>query len=252
MLDVHIDHKAYESEGRHQVVLQDLSLQLEAGQVGAVLGPSGCGKSTLLRIIIGLDQHFEGHVNVGGRTHNGVNPDCAIMFQDHRLLPWLRVEDNVRLAFERGRASKTNGTDARKKSREMLELVELKGKERLWPKELSGGMAQRVALARALVHMPRLLLLDEPFSALPDDHRRDLHGVLMRAVEKTGVTVVMVTHDAAEALALADVVFELSPPPTHVAKRRDNPTSERQPYRSGSLDALRTSKDQLGGLQDVR
>lgn len=245
MLKVAVHHKSYDKGTTAIEVLKQCAFEIPSGKVIALLGPSGCGKSTLLKIIMGLDRSYTGFVELDGKRVGGVNEQCSIMFQDHRLLPWLRVKENVMLAFERHRLPIKNRIRSwitrtpdiqEKRCLEMLDIVGLSDFVKRWPRELSGGMAQRVALARALVTVPRLLLLDEPFSSLPDVHRRELHQATLQAIAITGSTAIIVTHDSAEALALADIVIELSSPPTHVCRHRVISPDERRPYHSGTLD----------------
>src|SRR5512139_771036 len=144
-------------------VLRDVAFDVMPGELLALVGPSGCGKSTLLRIIAGLIPASSGEVHSNGRLLSGLNPDTAMVFQSFALLPWLKAAENVALPLEaRGILAA-----ARLRSAEhMLELMGLRGHARAYPRELSGGMRQRVGIARALCQEPRLLLLDEPFSAL--------------------------------------------------------------------------------------
>lgn len=188
--------------GRHRIdVLANVSLDLTPGEIVALLGPSGCGKSTLLRLVAGLDQPTSGRVCVDDHPVTGIDPRCAIVFQEPRLLPWRTVASNVRLGA-RGR-----GQD--QEVAEWLGLVGLAGFERHLPKEISGGMAQRAALARALIGHPGVLLLDEPFAALDALTRLTMQDLLVDVVNRTGATVLLVTHDVEEAVYLADRIVVL-------------------------------------------
>jgi sulfonate transport system ATP-binding protein len=188
--------------GRQRVdVLSDISLDLVPGEIVALLGPSGCGKSTLLRLVAGLDRPTSGRICVDDHPVTDVDPRCAVVFQEPRLLPWRSVASNVRLGA-RGQAE----TD---EVAEWLELVGLTGFERHLPKEISGGMAQRAALARALIGHPGVLLLDEPFAALDALTRLTMQDLLVDVVSRTGATVLLVTHDVDEAVYLADRVVVL-------------------------------------------
>jgi sulfonate transport system ATP-binding protein len=180
-------------------VLRDVDLRVAPGEFVALVGRSGCGKSTLLRLVAGLEQASRGQLLLDGRTPRQAQPDVRIMFQDARLLPWKRVLDNVALGL--------TGTDARDRAREALAQVGLAERARDWPAVLSGGQRQRVALARALVHQPRLLLLDEPLGALDALTRIEMHALIERLWQQHGFTAVLVTHDVAEAVALADRVL---------------------------------------------
>ena len=174
-------------------VLQTLDLHVGPGEFVALVGRSGCGKSTLLRLIAGLDAPDAGQVDAG------VAHERRLMFQDARLLPWKRVVDNVALGLQ--------GRDARDRATEALAQVGLAGRGSDWPATLSGGQRQRVALARALVHRPRLLLLDEPLGALDALTRLEMHRLIEQLWRRHGFTALLVTHDVAEAVALADRVL---------------------------------------------
>jgi sulfonate transport system ATP-binding protein len=174
-------------------VLQGLDLDVEPGAFVALVGRSGCGKSTLLRLIAGLDQPDAGTVEAGSIDER------RLMFQDARLLPWKRVVDNVGLGLA--------GRGARDRAMEALAQVGLAGRGGDWPATLSGGQRQRVALARALVHRPRLLLLDEPLGALDALTRLEMHRLIEQLWQRQGFTALLVTHDVAEAVALADRVL---------------------------------------------
>jgi sulfonate transport system ATP-binding protein len=218
--------KQYAIEGGALPVLANVSLTVKSGEFISVVGASGCGKSTLLRLIVGLDLEYEGEIKVDGEKVAGTSLDRGIVFQDHRLFPWLTVEDNVALGLQNAALS------AEQKARsvqEHIELVGLKGFERSYPHQLSGGMAQRSAIARALVNRPRILLLDEPFGALDALTRGRLQLELQRIWQQERVTTILVTHDVEEAVLLGDRVVVMEPRPGRirrivpvpVARRRD-------------------------------
>jgi ABC-type nitrate/sulfonate/bicarbonate transport system ATPase subunit len=183
--------------------VKDLSLTVPAGSFTVILGASGCGKTTLLKLIAGLEKPDGGTLlfaGNGGTRRPGAAPRIGFMFQDARLLPWLTVEENLRLAFRRGgpeRETEING---------VLDLVGLGAWKTLYPRKLSGGMAQRVALARALCRKPRLLLLDEPFGSLDALTRTRLRRELDALWRTLRITVILVTHDIEEAVYLGDRV----------------------------------------------
>jgi NitT/TauT family transport system ATP-binding protein len=196
--------------------LQDIALDLRAGEFISLIGPSGCGKSTLLRIIGDLIQPSSGNVVVNGKSAHQARLDheYGIVFQDSVLYDWRTVARNVALPLE------MLGWDrARRRARvaEMLELVELQGFESSRPWQLSGGMQQRVSIARALSFDPALLLMDEPFGALDEMTRERLNMELLRIWEKAGSTVVFVTHSIAEAVFLSTRVVVMSARPGRVA-----------------------------------
>jgi sulfonate transport system ATP-binding protein len=192
-----------------QVVLRDISLTVRPGEVVVILGASGCGKSTLLRIAAGLDHPTSGHVRIGGDEVTGIDPRCAIAFQEPRLLPWRTLAGNVELGLPASR-SKAGG---RARVEELISLVRLTGFAGHRPREVSGGMAQRVALARALATDPWVLLLDEPFGALDALTRLQMQDLLLEVHAAAPTTVLLVTHDVDEALQLADRVILLAPEP---------------------------------------
>ncbi|MCR4391288.1 MAG: ABC transporter ATP-binding protein [Candidatus Acetothermia bacterium] len=186
------------------VAVDRLSLAVGDREVVALLGPSGCGKTTVLRVIAGLERPDEGQVLLAGQDATAWPPEArgvGLVFQNYALFPHLSVVGNVAygLRFKRG-------VDRKRRVRELLELVGLAGYERRRPHELSEGQKQRVALARALAPAPRVLLLDEPLSALDAALRKELRGELRRILSDLGMTAVYVTHDQEEALALADRV----------------------------------------------
>ncbi|MER6082210.1 ABC transporter ATP-binding protein [Streptomyces sp. NPDC001833] len=177
-----------------RVVLDRLDLTIADEELVVLLGPSGCGKSTLLRLLAGLDRPDGGRVEVPARR--------AIVFQADRLLPWQRVLRNVTLGL--------HGPDADRRALDVLAEVGLAGREKAWPKELSGGEAQRVSLARALVSEPELVLLDEPFAALDAITRLRMHDLVRALRSRHHAAMLLVTHDVDEAIALADRVVVMS------------------------------------------
>jgi len=179
-------------------VLSGIDLTIKPGEFVAVVGRSGCGKSTLLRLIAGLDRVSGGAILADAQTIDGIHADTRVLFQDSRLLPWKKVADNVRIGVRSG--DKVLALEA-------LQLVGLEQKAREWPAVLSGGQRQRVALARALAGHPRLLLLDEPLGALDALTRIEMQQLIERLWLEQQFTVLLVTHDVSEAVALADRVI---------------------------------------------
>jgi sulfonate transport system ATP-binding protein len=201
LLQLHILHKRFGD----RTVLRDVSLALQEGEIVSLVGASGCGKSTLLRLVAGLDRDFDGSIVLGGRRLHGVTPEIGLIFQEPRLLPWLNVADNV--AFHRDPGAVAADRAARVAS--LLDEVGLRDAAQLLPKQLSGGMAQRAAIARGLFQRPRVLLLDEPFSAVDALTRMRLQDLLLRLAHEHGLTVLLVTHDIDEAVYLSDRVVTL-------------------------------------------
>jgi sulfonate transport system ATP-binding protein len=181
-------------------VLRGIDLHIPAGQSVAIVGRSGCGKSTLLRLIAGLDTATAGSIDFGEEARA---EDIRVMFQEPRLLPWARVLSNVEVGLGRERAS----PDAQARAESALVEVGLGDKRAQWPAVLSGGQRQRVALARALVSQPRVLAFDEPLGALDALTRISMQRLLERVWHDQGFTAILVTHDVAEAVALADRVL---------------------------------------------
>lgn len=179
-------------------VLKDIDLHVPAGQFVAIVGRSGCGKSTLLRLLAGLDKPTQGQLLAGSSSLDYAREDTRLMFQEARLLPWKKIIDNVGLGLS---------GDWRAQALEVLEAVGLAERANEWPAALSGGQKQRVALARALIHKPRLLLLDEPLGALDALTRIEMQQLIEKLWGQYGFTVLLVTHDVSEAVAIADRVI---------------------------------------------
>ncbi|MCQ2991219.1 aliphatic sulfonates ABC transporter ATP-binding protein [Pseudomonas tremae] len=179
-------------------VLKDIDLHVPAGQFVAIVGRSGCGKSTLLRLLAGLDKPTQGQLLAGSSSLDDAREDTRLMFQEARLLPWKKIIYNVGLGLS---------GDWRAQALEALEAVGLAERANEWPAALSGGQKQRVALARALIHKPRLLLLDEPLGALDALTRIEMQQLIEKLWGQYGFTVLLVTHDVSEAVAIADRVI---------------------------------------------
>jgi len=186
-------------------VLSDISLDIHAGEIVALIGPSGCGKSTLLRHIGGLDVPTAGSISIGNAPVVGLDERSAIAFQEPRLLPWRSITRNVEVGLPRGTRTQAD----RARVTDLLKLVKLSESAHLRPREISGGMAQRVSLARALARRPGVLLLDEPFGALDALTRLAMQDLLLELHAAEPATIVIVTHDVDEALYLADRVILL-------------------------------------------
>ncbi|WP_322995236.1 ABC transporter ATP-binding protein [Castellaniella sp.] len=206
MLELNQISLSYPSESGHLQVVKRLSLSLESGQIACLLGASGCGKTTVLRAIAGFEPLDEGEIRLKGRLLSSpgkqLEPEhrrVGMMFQDYALFPHLNIRQNVAFGLRRlAQAERTRRVDA------MLELTDLQGLADRHPHQLSGGQQQRVALARALAPEPELLLLDEPFSNLDVDAREKLAFELRDILKATGRTALVVTHNQAEAFAMAD------------------------------------------------
>jgi NitT/TauT family transport system ATP-binding protein len=206
---------------REFVALDDLSIDIRAGEFLTVVGPSGCGKSTVLDLIAGLTRPTSGTVSVDGRAITGPGLDRSVVFQQYTLLPWRTAQANIEFALEA--ASKRSARNERlskaqraERARTYLELVGLTDFANRYPHELSGGMKQRVAIARSLSYQPEVLLMDEPFGALDAQTRERLQEELVSIWERTGTTVVFITHDIDEAVFLGQRVAVMSARPGRI------------------------------------
>jgi sulfonate transport system ATP-binding protein len=209
MLDITDIGKTYPNGTR---ALHGISLRIAEGEIVAIIGGSGCGKSTLLRLVSGLDQPTEGRVDVDGTRIVTPHPAVGMIFQEPRLLPWLSVADNIGFGIDH-----LPHADRQARITALLAKVGLTDLGQRWPRELSGGQGQRVAIARALAADPRVLLLDEPFSALDAFTRLDLQEHLLALWAETRPTLVLVTHDIDEAVLLADRIVVMRPDPGRIA-----------------------------------
>lgn len=221
-------NKVFSGPQNRLPVLRDIDLDVAPAEFITVVGRSGCGKSTLLRIICGLETGDTGVVEHNGCRVSGPGPECGMVFQDHRLLPWLTVADNVGFGLRRL---------PRDRRRELvghyLELVGLTDYGDCYPSQLSGGMAQRAAIARGLVTKPDILLLDEPFAALDALTRIQMQREVRRLQRSSGITMVLVTHDIDEAVYLGDRIVVMSERPGRIQEILSVPPQAKE-NRSGS------------------
>lgn len=207
-------------DGQSMTALQSVALTVAPGEFVSILGPSGCGKTTLLRMAAGLLEPSWGEVVVGGEAVHRPRPDFGTVFQQALLLPWLTVLDNVLIPIDvQGRPV----AKYRDRAIELIEMVGLKGFEKRYPFELSGGMQQRVALARGLIHDPAVLFMDEPFAALDAMTREQMGVELLNIWEANKTTTVFVTHGISEAVFLSDRVVVMSARPGRVSRVVDIP-----------------------------
>jgi nitrate/nitrite transport system ATP-binding protein len=212
----HID-KYFDRGGQRAEVLKGIELVIDKGEFVSIIGHSGCGKSTLLNLIAGLTRVSAGAVLLENREVNEPGPDRAVVFQNHSLLPWLSVYENVNLAVSkvfRGTKSKAERHDWVMRNLDLVQMAHAKDKR---PAEISGGMKQRVGIARALAMQPKILLLDEPFGALDALTRAHLQDAVMEIHTRLGSTMVMITHDVDEAVLLSDrIVMMTNGPAAHI------------------------------------
>jgi len=222
------------------LALEGCSLKVKPGEFVSVVGPSGCGKSTLMRLVTGLWPATEGHVIVAGKEVWGPHSEAGMAFQNPIMLPWRSILDNVMLPLEvvephRGQL-RAQRAMYEEKALKLLALVGLKGYDKRYPHELSGGMQQRASLCRALIHEPPLLMLDEPFGALDVFTREDLWFELQTLCSNLKPSVILVTHDLREAVFLADRVLVMSSRPGRIIAERGIPFA-----RPRQLDDLYTA-----------
>ena len=207
-----IDHvaKTFKRGKIESNVLKDITLEVTKGEYVTIIGHSGCGKSTLLNIVAGLVPATEGGVILEGRQVDEPGPDRAVVFQNHSLLPWLTVYDNVRLAVDKVFSGAKSRAERHEWTMHNLGLVQMTHAKEKRPAEISGGMKQRVGIARALAMEPKVLLLDEPFGALDALTRAHLQDSVMALHQKLGNTVMMITHDVDEAVLLSDRIVMMT------------------------------------------
>ena len=210
---IHVEHlnKQFIVDRQPMEILRDINLDIRKGEFVTIVGHSGCGKSTLLKIICGLVDYQDGIVERNGHKVEGPGPNCGMVFQDHRLLPWLKIKDNVGFGLDCYPRE-----EKEKLVRSHLELVGLKGFENSYPGQLSGGMSQRAAIARGLVNNPTILLLDEPFGALDALTRIQMQKEILKIQKKQETTMVMVTHDIDEAIVLGNRIVVMSARPGEI------------------------------------
>ena len=219
-----------------KTVLEDINFSMQSGEFVTFVGSSGCGKSTLLRLIAGLDHPSGGRIQVDGSPVEGPGPDRGMVFQKYSLYPWLNAADNVAFGM---RLQGMTSADVRDRTAYFLEVVGLRDAATKLPRELSGGMQQRVAIARALATNPSVLLLDEPFGALDLQNRETMQDFLHKLWQRTGLTVLLITHDVEEALVLAQRVHVLAPNPGRIIRSLDVTLDK------SDLDQLRLSAEFL-------
>ncbi len=224
------------------IVLEDVSLTVEAGQFVCIVGPSGCGKTTLLRLMAGLAEADHGQLSIGGAAVTGPSPRVAVVFQHFGLFPWKTVQRNVALPLH---LAKTARAEAGRRVAEAIRTVGLAGHERKYPAQLSGGMKQRAGLARALATAPDVLLMDEPFAAVDAQVREVLQEDLLALRERLQQTIVFITHSIDEAITLGDRIVVMGTRPGRIVRDVIVPSSSPAPSPSAvlALDGLLASSD---------
>jgi sulfonate transport system ATP-binding protein len=247
-LDILHVSKRFDVAGKAVQALEDIDLSVAPGEFVAIVGASGCGKSTLLRLLVGLESDYEGDIRLDNLRIDRPDLDRAIVFQEHRLLPWLTAEGNVALGLLK---SDLSAEQKRRAVREHLDLVGLSAFAKAYPSQLSGGMAQRVAIARALVNRPRILLLDEPLGALDALTRARLQEELLRIVRHEGITAILVTHDVDEAVYLGDRIVVMRPHPGRIAAILPVPLASPRSRSDPAFVALRDEVLALLGARET-
>jgi ABC-type nitrate/sulfonate/bicarbonate transport system ATPase subunit len=200
------------TDGETIVALNNLDVDIRAGEFICLIGPSGCGKSTFLRLIAGLNPPTTGEIKLDDQVILNPGYERGLVFQDPTLFPWLTIYDNIAYGLKTRHVYKEN----KKEVEEFIKLVGLQGFGKSYPHQLSGGMAQRASLARALVNHPKVLLLDEPLGALDAFTRMNMQDEILRIWKERGTTMIMVTHDVDEAIYLSDRVFVMTPRPAKI------------------------------------
>lgn len=235
----HVVREYPQLDGRPALVaLDDINLDIHKGSFTCIVGESGCGKTSLLRLLAGLDTAASGSILFDGKSVNGPNEKCGMVFQKNSLFPWLTVRENV--AFGPKRTGHYKGNE--KQIDELLRMVRIEAFAESYPAQLSGGMQQRVALAQSLANKPETLLLDEPLSALDAFTRMHLQDELLRLWQLNNNTVVMITHDIDEAIYLADTIVLISPRPGRISSIEENKMSY---PRDRTSDAFLKLRNQL-------
>ena len=214
LLQIDAVNKSFFRADQTTEVLKDVSLKIESGEFVSIIGHSGCGKSTLLNLIAGLTAVTSGAVLLEDKEVNAPGPDRAVVFQNHSLLPWLTVYDNVRLAVDKVFSSSKSKAERHAWTLHNLDLVQMGHAKDKRPAEISGGMKQRVGIARALAMEPKVLLMDEPFGALDALTRANLQDSVMQIHSRLGNTAIMITHDIDEAVLLSDRIVMMTNGPS--------------------------------------
>ena len=237
------------SDDSYVVALHEVSLAIDDGEFITILGPSGCGKTTLLNTIAGLVAPTMGEVRLDGKPVGQPGPDRAVVFQEYGLLPWRTVWNNVRFGLEMQKGLKK---DADQRIQEAIDLVDLTGFEKVYPRQLSGGMKQRVGLARALVAEPRILLMDEPFGAVDALTREVMRDELERIILATGKTVVFITHSVDEAILLGERVVVMTTRPGRIRQIESIPLDRpRYGYDARGTKEFIEIREHIWGLLSV-
>jgi NitT/TauT family transport system ATP-binding protein len=241
-LEVQAVSKSFATPRGPLLALENINLHIETGEFVCVIGASGSGKSTLLRLVAGLDAPTQGQVLVDGEQVIGPGPDRGMVFQRYTLYPWMSVAQNVGFGLE------LQGCSRGKKQEIVREFLAIVGLERFanaYPNELSGGMKQRVAIARALACQPKILLLDEPFGALDVQTKEVMQEFLRHLWQKTGMSILMLTHDIEEAIFLAQRLYVFSSRPGRVIRELEPDLPGARDYHLKSFPSFQAMKEDI-------
>jgi len=240
--------KVFPTKSGEMVALDQTSFSVNDGEFVTILGPSGCGKSTILRIVAGLEQPSSGRVLLDGKEVKEPGPDRGMVFQSYTLYPWLSVEDNISFGLELKGVPKKQRLETAK---HYLNLIGLKGFEKHYPVQLSGGMKQRVAIARALANDPKILLMDEPFGALDAQTRTIMQEILLKVWEESRKTILFITHDVDEAIFLGDSIYVMTARPGRLKKNIKVPLDRPREFSiKQSLEFLDLKNELLGLIRE--
>ncbi|MEP6870974.1 MAG: ABC transporter ATP-binding protein [Anaerolineaceae bacterium] len=235
--------KRYNTKRSDTLALSNINLDVSEGEFVCLLGPSGCGKSTLLNVVAGFEAPDEGEVLTSGTPIRGAGPDRVVVFQEAALFPWMNVRANIEFGLKLAGVAKKERRD---RANEYLKLVGLEAFQRAFVHELSGGMKQRVQIARSLAVDPKILLMDEPFAALDAQTRDVLQEELQSIWQRTGKTILFITHNVREAVLLADRVIVMSPSPGRIKREiRISLEHPRSPDSHGVVDLSADIREEL-------
>lgn len=209
-----VNRTYYDEKGNYVEALQNINLSVHKGEFLTIIGSSGCGKTTLLRLIAGLDKPETGSLTLGDEIISEPDPERGYVFQQGGLFQWLTVEKNIATGLKARHVYKEN----KEQVAHYIDLIGLKGFEKAYPHQISGGMAQRVAIARALINNPKILLLDEPMGALDSFTRADIQDKLLELRKENNTTMILVTHDVDEAIYLSDRIVIMTPRPGKISE----------------------------------
>ncbi|MFD2369147.1 ABC transporter ATP-binding protein [Brevibacillus sp. GCM10020057] len=234
--------KVFSTKSGQVVALDQTSFSVAEGEFVTILGPSGCGKSTILRVVAGLEEPTSGHVYLDGKEIKGPGPDRGMVFQSYTLYPWLTVKDNITFGLDLKGVPKKEQDEI---AHHYLDLIGLKGFDKHYPIQLSGGMKQRVAIARALANDPEILLMDEPFGALDAQTRTIMQEILLKVWEESKKTILFITHDVEESIFLGDSIYVMTARPGRLKKNIKVPLPRPRDYHNKSSEEFLALKLEL-------